>query len=147
MPAPYLTNEGLQIPTVEEIIDTVAQEQRDAIDPLLDTDPDSPIGQINGIFGSHLREAWEVLSIVFNATDPDAAEGALLEAIAAITGTFRAPATRSVFVGTRKLRATLQANKTIPEGIIIEQAGNPSVRFRTIEPITSTAAGDYFVAA
>jgi hypothetical protein len=112
----YVTPQGLDIPTVEGLLSDLSEEQRSTIDPLLNTDADGPVGQLNGIFAAHLRRAWEVLLIAFNGNNPDAAEGALLENVSAITGTLRAPATRSKFVGTRKLRVTLSLNTTVPSG-------------------------------
>ncbi len=145
--ADYVTPQGLNIPSVSEIISELETQQRADIDPNLNTSPDSPIGQLNGIFSAHLRRAYEVLQIAYNGNNPDAAEGFLLEAVSAITGTTRAPAKRSRFVGIRKLRITLALNTTVPEGTTFHVDGDTSVSFHTTEEIPGTAAGDYYVAA
>jgi hypothetical protein len=144
----YVTPQGLQIPTVQGLLDLIAQEQRSTIDPLLNTDPDSPQGQLNGIFASHLREAWEALGVAYNGNNPDAAEAFLLEALSAITGTKRAPATRSKFVGARKLTVNLNAGTDLPIGTSFHVAGDPLTLFATSEKVKATAGtGNYLVSA
>lgn len=144
----YVTPEGLQIPTVEKLLEDLATEQRATMDPLLDTDPESPIGQLNGIIASHFREAFEVIAIAYGGGDPDKAEGVLLEGLSALTGTKRGEATRSKFVGSRKLKINLDANKTIAAGgATFEVDGDSSVKFVTTESVSSTLAGYYYVAA
>lgn len=142
----YVTPTGLVIPSVSDLLDLFSTDQRSEVDPLLNTEPDSPQGNFNGIFASHLREAYEVLEIAFNAQDPDEAEGSLLEDVSAITGTEREPATRSRLDGTRRATATLDASAALPIGSVASIAGNPAIRFETTEAVTATAAGDYLVA-
>src|SRR5262245_17458636 len=110
----YVTDQGLAIPTVQNLLDDTAQDQRSTIDPNLDTDPDSPIGQLNGIYCSGLRVAWEALEIAWNGNNPDAAEGFLLESVSAITGSHRAPATPSKFTGQFKVIVNLNPNTLLP---------------------------------
>ena len=144
----YVTPAGLELPTVEELITKCATEQRSTIDANLNTDPDDPVGQLNGIFCSHLRMAYEVLAIAWNGNNPDAAEGAQLEQVSAITGTTKAPATPSRFTGTRKLQLSLNAGVTVPALITkFHVAGNPDISFHTTEQVTSISAGVYEVSA
>lgn len=145
----YVTPSGLQIPSLQDILDQMTADQRSDIDPLLNTDPDSPVGQLNGTFASQLRTAWEILQVAFNGNNPDAAEGALLEMVSAITGTTRAPATPSTFDGTRKLRVNLNPGTTVPTGSHMHVAGDPTISFHTTEDVTGTGGSpaDYFVSA
>lgn len=144
----YVTPQGLDIPSVEDIQNDLGQDQRSTIDPLLNTDPDGPIGQLNGIFTSHLRRLYEIVLIAWNGNNPDAAEGDLLKNVCAITGTTQAAATPSKFKGTRKLRVTLGAAVTVPALTThFHVLGDPSISFHTTEAVTSVGAGDYFVAA
>lgn len=147
----YVTPAGLQIPTVEALDALIVADQRSTIDPNLDTDADSPVGQLNGIFESHLREVWEVVAIAYNGFNPDAAEDFTLDALAALTGTTRAPATPSRFGGTRRIALTLNANILVPgangvpgAGTAFTVNGNPSVRFTLDTDVTSTTAGVYY---
>lgn len=145
----YVTDQGLQIPTVELILSEVEEEQRAEIDPLLNTGPDGPFGQANGIFAGHLRQGWEVLEMAWNGNNPDDAEGVLLEHVCAITGTKRAPDTKSRFTGTRKLKVHLNNGTTLLVGRIVAVAGsNPQIQFTTTEQVTADAGtGFYYVSA
>lgn len=145
----YVTAEGLQIPTVESILLELATEQRATIDPLLNTEPDDPVGQLNGIFASHLREAWEALAIAYNGFNPDAAEGFLLEALSALTGTKREPATKSKFTGTRRIKLNLDDGTEVPAGSVVAVDGRPDVRFVLTETAVNESGdvADVLVAA
>lgn len=141
----YVTAQGLDIPSVDDIITECANEQRSEINPLLNTDADSPVGQLNGIFASHIRRVYEIASIAYNGNNPDAAEGFLLESISAITGTIKAPATPSKLIGVRSVRVTLSVNTTVPAGTEFHVAGDPNTSFHTLADVSSVAAGDYLV--
>lgn len=143
----YVTTEGLQIPTIEEMLSRLSAEQRAEIDALLDTEAESPAGQINGIVVSHFREAWEALQESFHGMDPDQAEASLLDFLCALTGTRRSKGTPSRFLGTRKLVLSLDANATVPKGSVASISGNPLIRFKLTEEVKSTIAGDYLGAA
>lgn len=147
----YVTPTGLQIPSIQDLDTKIVADQRATIDPNLDTDPDSPVGQLNGIFESHLREVWEVVDIAYNGFNPDAAEDFTLDALSALTGTTRAPATPSRFGATRQIALTLNANTTVPgangvpgAGTAFTQNGNSSVRFTLDTDVSSTTAGVYY---
>jgi hypothetical protein len=135
----YVTANGLQIPTVETLLQEVAEEQRANIDPNLNTTADDPIGQVNGIFCSHLREAWEALAVAYNGFNPDAAEGFLLESLSALTGTKRKAATKSRFVGARRITLNLDDGTEVPAGSVVAVAGRPDVRFVTTETAINTS--------
>lgn len=139
----YVTPAGLQIPTVEDLQARCVADQRATIDPNIDTDADAPTGQLNGIFCSHLREAFEVAEIAYNAFNPDAAEDFTLGALCALTGTTPSAATPSRFSGTRKINLTLNATTPVPAGTAFTQAGNPNVRFTLDADVISTTAGVY----
>lgn len=142
-----LTTAGLQIPTVQELIAGFVEREREEIDPLLDVDAESPIGQLNGIVASALREGYEVAQTAYHAIDPDGSEAAELEMLSAITGTFRAAAVPSRFAGVRRITVELDASTTLPAGSTCEVFGAPTVRFVTTQAVTSTASGTYPVAA
>src|SRR5215471_14125152 len=106
-----LTANGLQIPTIGDagtpgtILGDLAGSQRALIDANLDTDADSPLGQLNGIWAERERLIWEALAVAYNGFNPDAAEDFLLDAVSAITGTKRAAATK----GTVKVNLNIDA--------------------------------------
>lgn len=144
----YVTSAGLKIPTIEELQADIFVDQQSLVDPNIDTSPESPIGNLNGIFANHLREAYEVVEIAYNGFNRDAAEGFLLGAIGALTGTKANPATPSFFKGTNKVKINLNAGTPVPIGTVFSQNGSPLVRFKTIEQINNPnpVAGDFFVA-
>jgi hypothetical protein len=134
-----LTPEGLVIPTVQELLDVEAEEQRGDIDPLLLNTGDSLLGNFNGIESSHLREGWEAIDAVFSALDPDNAEGSLLDGVCAFTGTTRSPATRSHFSGSHKLTVNLSPGATVTKDVTaFSVAGAPGTRFFASETVTNT---------
>ncbi len=158
MPPPYVTSNGMRIPTVEELIADMVSDQRADIDPLIDTDAEEVVGQMNGIVSSSLRSAYEVLLVAYNAFDPDNVDDARVDALCAITGTPRQGATKSRFTGSRKLMVNLDAATTLPLGTIFEVNGNPNIRVVTTGTLwsdidtdtgslDSTIAGDYYVNA
>lgn len=57
--------------------------------------PQSAFGQIAAIFAEQVSEVWDAAQGVYNAFNPDAATGAALDNLAALTGTLRLAATKS----------------------------------------------------
>ncbi len=134
-----LTAEGLEIPSLQELLDRRAAAQRAAIDPLLANTGDSVLGNFNGIEASHDREAYEALQIVASAINPDNAEGALLDGVCAITGTTRNGATPTRFGGTRKLTVNLDNGATITAGVTTFAVTDaPAIEFVATENFTNT---------
>ena len=141
----YVTDQGLAIPSVQDLLTAIANDQR-AAQPTLNTAPDSPIGQMNGVLATHLRAAYEVAQIAFNAQDPNQAEGAALDYLASLTGTSRAPATYSSFQGTRALTATFSAPCIVPAGTAFSSQDG-SATFLSTATVTSLAPGTGSISA
>ncbi len=129
--AQYITKEGMQIPTVEELIAEITADLRADIDPLLITDADSLMGNFVAIEASHHREGYEALLTAFDALDRDNAEDAILDGVLALTGTLRDPASYSRFAGTRKLEVDLDAGAqlTAETSMVAVTGSNPLIRF------------------
>ena len=96
-----ITVDGFEQKTLEEILTEIQTDQRENIDPAIDTSSSSPVGQMNGVFSNQLAEAWEVVATAYKAFDPDEAEGDALDALAALTGTTRDPANRTLVTNVR----------------------------------------------
>jgi len=134
----YVTAAGLQIKTVQEILDELSARQKADIDATLNTAADSPLGQINGIFASQLREAWEVVEVAYNGFNPDAAEGFLLEKLSALTGTVKRPATKS----TVTLTCDLDLGTALVAGThFAHVVGAPDNRWTPADDYTAGVAG------
>jgi len=137
-----VTAAGLEIKTVEEILNELAARQKGEIDPNLNTAPDEPMGQLNGIFAAQMREGWEVLQVAYHGYDPDAAEGYLLEALSALTGTVRRLATK----GTVTLDCDLDLGTTLVAGTNYANVlGDPDNRWTPVADFTSPANGNHNV--
>lgn len=135
---PFVDATGLQIKTIEEILDELSTQQKAEIDAALNTAPDEPIGQLNGIFAAQLREAWEVLAVAYNGFNPDAAEGFLLEKLSALTGTLREGATKSTVTTT----CDLDAATTLLAGThFAHVVGEPDNRWTPQADYTAAGAG------
>lgn len=132
-----ITANGLQIPTIEQMLSSLSTQQKATLEASLDTEADSPMGQLNGIFVERLREVWEGLDIAWNGMNPDAAEDFLLDALSALTGTKRGAATASVVL----LNLNLDANVTVFAGALVSAADNPLVVFATDADVTQGPVG------
>lgn len=95
MPDYGLTTEGLLIPTVQEIRDDFESEMREEYGESVPLGDGTFLGHLIGILSERLGLIWEVLEQGFSSMDPDKATGAFLEALALITGTFKADAASS----------------------------------------------------
>lgn len=135
---PFVDATGLQIKTIEEIVAELSAQQKAEISATLNTEAEEPIGQMNGIMAAQLRELWEVAQVAYNGFNPDAAEGLLLEKTSAITGTVRAPATKT----TVPLDADLDAATTLIAGThFANVAGNSASRFTPAADYTAGSGG------
>jgi len=133
-----VTAAGLEIKTVEEILSELAARQKAEIDPNLNTAADEPMGQVNGIFAAQMREGWEALQVAYHGYDPDAAEGFLLEALSALTGTVRRLATK----GTVTLDCDLDMGTSLVAGTNYANVlGDPDNRWTPYVDYTATVAG------
>lgn len=134
----FIDATGLQIKTIEEILDELSAQQKADIEATLNTAADTPLGQINGIFAAQIREVWEALQVAYNGFNPDAAEGFLLEKLSALTGTLREGATRGRVV----LDCDIDLGATLTAGVSFANvAGEPTNRWTPLVDFTSPANG------
>ncbi|MGN6108541.1 MAG: hypothetical protein ACTHU0_25775 [Kofleriaceae bacterium] len=109
-----LTPEGFATPTLVVIREGLEASLRNVFGASLALGDKSILGQITGILAERLASLWEQLEAVNSSQDPDKASGAGLEALCAMTGTFRPAATYSmtnlVLTGT-PLTLVLAGNK------------------------------------
>lgn len=129
-----LTPAGFVAPTVEELITDINTQLLAGVDAGLDLSPDQPLGQIVGIFAEKLTEVWEANATAYNALNPDAAEGQLLDNVSAISGTRRHSATYSKVTGT----LNLNASTTVAAGSIVSVLGQPSNRWVLLANVTNS---------
>lgn len=135
-----LSSTGLTIKTTDELLDEINTEMRATISAGLNLSSASVLGQINGIMASKFAELWEVARAVYSAFDPDAATGASLDRLAAVTGTVRQSATKS------RVTATVNLDDGFSQAagaLVAHVNGDPARRFVSAE----TAANSSGVAA
>jgi uncharacterized phage protein gp47/JayE len=128
-----VTASGFVAKTLEEIKADIETAEKDAISASLDVSSASVIGQLNGIFASALREAWELAEAAYHAAYPDSASDDSLTQVASITGTTRRAATSSTLTAT----VNLNAGVTLPAGSAAHVSGDSTRRFVTTAPVTN----------
>lgn len=135
-----ITPQGMQIPTVQDLLGALAADQRATVDPLILTTPDSLVGGYNATFASHLREAYEAIQTTYDSLDPSNATDQRLDAVSEITGTLRHPQQFSTLRGTRAIQVNLNAGVTLPAGSLCNVLNTPSIQFSTDVPVTNSGA-------
>lgn len=107
-----VTDEGFVIKDTDTINSEIAAEQKSLISSALNTQADSTLGKLDGVFAAKLNEIWELCQSVYRAFQPDFATGESLDQLAALTGTTRLEATASLVT----LTLNLDASVTVPTG-------------------------------
>jgi len=131
---PYgITADGFVDKPIETILEEIETAQKAEFGDEFDVSAQSPAGQLNGIFATHIREAWEVMQAIYTAWDPDANTGEAQTQIAALSGTVRAAATKSTVTAT----VNLDAGVTLAAGAIASVTGAPTSRFVTTADATN----------
>ncbi len=142
-----ITPEGFDRKTLEQILSSIQASQRAAFGDTFDAvSVNTPEGQLNGIFASHLAELWELCEELYHGMDPDAAAAYLLTALAALTGTTRRGALASV---SERQQLNVNAGATVPAGTLIAHELRPDILFATDEDVTNGggAAANFEVTA
>ncbi len=133
-----LTPAGFVAKTLLELKDEIEAAWQAEFGANVDLDPNSPDGQVIGIFSERLAELWELAQAVYSSQDPDKAVGQALDAVAAITGTLRSAARAS----------TVTLTATGDDGTILLTGREASVaitgdRFATTEDGTLVLVADW----
>ncbi len=137
-----LLPEGFVPKTVQDVLDEIEQQQRQAFGPAIDTTADSVLGQINGVFADKIAELWEVATALSAAINPDFASGAALDAVAAITGAVRLAAAPSRV----QLELLLDDATNLPPARTIAVGAN-GPRYVTTESVVNASGQRAYVLA
>ena len=86
---------GFAKKTRDDIIAEVNAALKADINPNLNTESTSILGQLVGILADQISQSWDVLEEVYVSQYPDSASAASLDSVGAITGATRLPATSS----------------------------------------------------
>lgn len=120
-----VTPTGFNRKTLADIVLEYETRQRAEMDPNVDVDPDSPVGQLNGIIGNAVAEVWEAQEDTYHGFNPNEAEGDQLVNVSLLTGTSK----RGAAPSTVSCTLTLEAGATVPSGAIVSLSTRDDVRF------------------
>lgn len=130
---------GFVTRTLQESLTDIETKEKAEIDPALNVEPEQPIGQVNGIVAAEVRAGWELGEALYNAMDPDKAEGVPLDNLCSLTGTTRDPATKTVVAAT----VNLDALTVLPAGTKASVAGHADQVFELVTGVTAGGSGNY----
>lgn len=134
-----LLSTGFVGATITDVLAEVEADELADIDTDLDVDPDEAIGQLNGIYSKKTAELWELAQTVNDAFDDENAEGAQLDALAAITGTYRHGDEK----GTVKVTCALVGGTTLPTTARVSDPAQPTNRWLLETEYTAASSGNY----
>ncbi len=89
MTAIYLTAEGFQKRSLQEIRLAIEQTFRDIYGPEIDIQPEGRTGHLIGILAKILSDGWDGDQEIYSSLDPSQASGVALDVVCALTGVFR----------------------------------------------------------
>lgn len=141
--ADELTTTGLHIDDLLTRLDAVRARIRVAVSTILDLSDDQPIGQIVSILNEHQQQLAELIQEIHAGIDPDQATGQTLDAISAITGTYRRAAT----YGRVDLTLTFTGAATVPAGSLVSVAGDSANQWAIDEDVVASGAGSQSASA
>lgn len=125
---------GFSAKSTQDVLGEMEAAERVEFGDQIDVSSDQPLGQINGVLAAQVAELWELGQVVYSSLDPDQASAAALDAVAAISGSTRDPATHS----TVTLSLNLAAGTQLLIGrVVSDVVGN---RFVTTALVENTAA-------
>lgn len=137
-----LTDQGVQVQTVSEILTEMEADARATVHPQLDVSATSPVGQLFGIWAEREMLLQQGVRAVASSFSPSAT-GQALANVALLTGTNKRGATKS----TVSLTVTLTAGTTLPAGSRVNVDGDTNAIFETMASVTNGAGITADVAA
>jgi uncharacterized phage protein gp47/JayE len=126
---------GFTSKTVQEIIGDLQAYQAANIASGLNTSSTGVLANINMSVALQLGQLWELAAEIYDAHDPATAEGVAADHNGSLTGVTRLPATSS----TATLTLTMTENVTVPTGSVVSDPLRPTVRFVTLDDVTSSS--------
>lgn len=127
---------GFKPKTSSAIKEEIEQEFKKSVDTHLRFTPDTIAGMLTGIIANQTRQVWEMAAGLYTSFDSNTASGRALDALCALTGTYRKQAAPSRAV----ILATLEAGATLPKGTIVADPNNAKAQFITQKEIKNDEA-------
>lgn len=143
-----ITTDGLETATKAEIVTELTTGFATIYGPDINTDSDSPDGQMIGIFAQAVVDNLDLLTQIYNQFDPDLAIGRTLDERVAINGIQRLGGTYSItnitLVVDRALTLTgLDADLDDPDGVGYTVADNSGNQWILAATTSLPSAGTY----
>jgi len=136
-----VTTDGFVIKPLATIQSEIEDQERADIDPGLDLDARSTLGQLNGIFSGALAELWELGQATYSAAYPDSSSAASLDNVSSITSTTRDPTTKTLVEG---VEVMLNPNTALPAGSVANIQNQPNARFVSLTLVPADTGGGVF---
>lgn len=129
----YLTEAGLSAPTAADLLEIIRADYESRVGVTVGWERDKVLGNLTAIMAVRLGDICEALQAVYDAFDRATAAGVSLDAIGALVGVPRLPATYS----TVTLRLTGVDGTVVPAGRIYEGGGTDGkAQWQTIADVT-----------
>lgn len=138
-----LTLTGFDAKTVAQIITELQTAQAATVDPTLNGSSTGVIANLNMAVALQLAEVWELAQEIYDAHDPNSAEGVALDHNGALIGVSRELPIKS----TVTLTAVVTLGAFIVKGSVVSNPAIPTVRFVTLADFSAAAAGTFTIAA
>ena len=127
-----LGTDGFNKKTLAEIRQELVDLYKSKIDSNINTQPETPLGQIIDISSERFSLLWELAESIYTSIDPDSAEGIMLDIVCRMVGIERLPALKSTVTAT----ATGTNGTIIPIGTIFQVGNDDTNQFETLELAT-----------
>lgn len=138
-----VTPTGFVAKPVEVIIAELEADQRANLDSSLNTSASGVLANLNAGFAQQCGALWELGQEIYDAHDPNSAEGIAADHNGALSGVTRLGNAKSKVT----LRLSLDTGGSVNAGSVVSMLGAPSVRFVTLADVAVVAAGDITVDA
>lgn len=132
-----LTNTGITIKDVDELLSDMESQQLATIDANLNVEADSIAGQFNGVYAEALALVYELLEQIYQSAYPDTASGQSLSYVAAFSGAIRQLATKA----TLDVHLEGTVSTLVPAGTRCYPDGDSDSLFETVADATIVEQG------
>ena len=132
------TPAGFVVKPLSAILSDMQGQVLSTIDPNYDLTPQTPDGQMMGIYAASSAAIWELIQIAYNQINRQDTEGAGLDNVGDFTGTPREGTTYTQVYCT----LTLAAGTYTAGQLVANVAGNQSYTFANLNSVTSTGGAN-----